>query len=186
MAITVSSITDKVRYLIQDFAKSTKDIFTAGNSSIFTLTEDNPVSITAVYKNSTELSSGQWSFDSSTNKVTISTTVNAGDIIEIDYTYYPTYSTSEITGYINSALIIISSFSYYTWSIENDNIYPEPNTEEQNLIALVASILINPNNKSFSLPNIKVNVPKDLPTTDKINKIISIFKHNSSGIFEVL
>ena len=69
-----------------------------------------------------------------------------------------------------------------TFEIESDDvIYPEPDENEKNLIALIAAILIEPNNKTYRLPDITVQVPNPLSKEDMIRKSISVFKLSSAG-----
>lgn len=185
MSLQLSDVETQVRYLIEDTLQSGNDIFTYENSNVFSLTEDNVTSVTKVYKNSVELDSGSWTYNSDTNKVTVSG-LTVGDVVEIDYSYYVNYSSTEIQSFIQSALIYISSFNYYTWEVRSNYIYPEPSTREQNLIALVTAILIKPDNKTYALPNLRIIAPKDIPTADKISKVIGIFKKDTHGIIEVI
>lgn len=190
MAISVSDIEDSVRALIGDTATNMipGDIFTYDTDNSFTLTESNVISVTSVLKNNVELSSGDWSYDSNTNKVTITAPLTSGDVIEIQYSYYPNYSSTEIRKYIEAALIHISACNYKTFIVSGSNnyIYPTPTIEEKYLIALIASILIKPDNKSYSLPDVRITVPRDVPTIEKIRQTIATFKHNSTGVFDVL
>ena len=61
--------------------------------------------------------------------------------------------------------------------------YPEPLDEQANLIAMIASILINPQNISYRMPDVAVTVPKDLPTIDKVRKVIHTYKKDGPGVF---
>ena len=175
-----------IRYILVDIATTGSDIRTYQNSTVFTLSEPNVNSIIEVLKNDTPLTSGQFSYDSDTNKLTVSASLVSGDIIEIQYNYYPNYSSSEIQGYAQAALVHLSVNNYYTWQIVEGTIYPSPEPNEINLIAFITSVLINPDNKSYSLPDIRITVPKDLPLYQKINKIIAIAKRNTHGSFELL
>lgn len=185
---SLATLETLIRYILNDVEKpmSPGDIFLYENSTVFTLSEPNVNSIIEVLKNDTTLTSGQYSYDSTTNKVTISVSLTSGDIIEIQYKYYPNYSTTEINAYIHSAIVHLSINNYYTWEISNSIVYPDPEPNERNLIALVASTLIYPDNKSYSLPDIRITVPDDLPLHIKIQKIIAIAKHNVHGAFELL
>lgn len=183
MAVTLSSIETLTRYLVGDFSRTQKDVFTHANSSVYTLTEDNPISVTVVLVNDVELASGDWSFSSSTGKVTITASLTSGDTIEIQYTHYSNFSSTEVQSFIHAAIGHISAANYYTWVIKSSTIYPEPSTKDQNLISMVASVLIEPDNKTLRLPDITINTPSDLPTHDKIRKIIAVCKHNTHGIF---
>lgn len=185
---TLSDIETLVRYILSDIEKTQVpgDVFTYSNSAIFTISEANTNSVTEVLKNDVALTSGEYSYDSTTNKVTISASLVAGDTIEIQYKYYSNYSSTEIAGYVHSALVHLSINNFYNWEIVNSTIYPDPELQEKNLIALVTATLINPDNKSYSLPDIKVSVPDDLPLYQKIQRIIGIAKRNSHGTMELL
>ncbi len=185
---TLTTLETLIRYILNDSEKpmSPGDIFVYENSATFTLTEPNVNSIIEVLKNDVALTSGQYSYDSVTNKLTVSASMTSGDIIEIQYKYYPNYSSSEIAGYIHSALVHLSCNNFYTWEVVSGTLYPDPEPNERNLIALVAATLIYPDNKSYSLPDIRINVPADLPLHLKIQKIIGIAKRNSHGAFELL
>lgn len=162
------------------------DIFVYENSSVFTLSEANPIDVTEVIKNSTALTSGQYSFDATTNKVTVTASLSAGDTVEIQYTYYPNYSSTEIQSYIQAAIVHLSVNNFYDFEVENDTIYPEMSKQERNLLALVTATLIEPDNKSYRLPDLSINVPPDLPLNDKISKIIAVAKRNTHGTFDLV
>lgn len=189
----MSDLTDietLVRYQLGDYEKSMipGDIFTYSTSAIFTLTESNVVSVTTVLKNDVELGSGDWSFDSTTKKVTITASLTSGDIIEIQYTYYPNYSSNEVLNRgVRSAIIALSVNNYYSFEIgDDDNIYPAPETNEKNLIAFLSAILLEPNNESYRLPDISISVPRSLPTNDLVRKAIGVFKRNTHGHFDLM
>jgi len=183
MSVTLTTIETLTRYLLDETAKTQVpgDIFTYTSSNIFTLTESNPVAVSDVLVNDT--SSGvSYSFNSSRNKVTITSTLTSGDTIEIQYTYYPNYSSTEIANYIRSSIVHLSVNGYYTFEIgSNSTIYPEPDENEKNLIALITAILIEPNNKTYRLPDITVQVPNSLSKDDIIRKAISVFKLSGGG-----
>jgi len=163
------------------------DINTYDTSSVFSLSETNVISVSEVLKNDVELTSGQWSYSSTTNKVTVSATLAVGDTIEIQYTYYPNYSSGEIQSYIRSALMYLSIANYFTYIVDTDGeIYPELTSKEEDLVAMIASILIAPDNKTYRLPDMTINVPNALPTRDIINKTIAIFKRDTHGVFDIL
>lgn len=181
--MTLSDITTSVRYLINDVAVTVTDYFTYENSSIFTLTESNSIAVTYVYINDSVQSSSSYSFSATTNQVTISSSLTSGDTIKIVYTCYENYSDTEIESYIRNALIQLSVYKYYTFKEVEEEIFPEPTDDEKNIIALITSILINPENKSYDLPDLKIKVPDDVPTNEKIRKTIASFKKDSHGVF---
>ena len=193
MGTTLTDITTSVRYLLGDTSKSMipGDIFTYENSATFTLSESNATAVSNVLVNDT--SSGvDYTYTVATQKVVISSSLTSGDTVEMQYTYYPNYSSTELIDYIRAAVIHLSTNRYYTFTIEEPvgdgsyNIYPEPSSSEQNLIAMVASLLIEPDNKTLRLPDITINAPKDLPLHAKIRKIVMLYKHNTHGVFNIL
>ena len=185
MALTLTTITELVRYIVQDFARTASDIFTYENSSIFTLSEPNIVSVSDVGIN--DVTSGTtYSYSSATNQVTVSG-ASAGDTVEVFYSYYSNYTDTEIEGYIRAALGYISINRYADYQVLNSSVYPTPPEADKNLIAMVASILIEPDNKTYRLPDMSISVPfRSLLTPDRIAKTISIFKRDCHGIFEIL
>jgi len=182
----MTTIITKVRNLIVDNSTTISDIFTYGSSNIFTLTESNPIAITLVYINNV-LTVG-YTYSSITKKVTISASLTVGYTIQIDYTAYLNYSDTEIEGYINSALYYLGIHSYENYEVESgNNIYPTPTSEEEKLIAMIAALLIEPNNKTIHLPDLTISVPNDVPTEKKIAQVISSFKRNGKlGFFGLM
>lgn len=176
-----------IRSLLGDNSVSSSYITTYETSNVFTLDESNVNSIIDVYVN--DISSGiTHSYSSTSNKVTITSSLTAGDTIQIDYTYYPNYSDTELTGYIQAALINIGLNNYYTFKYDSttDAIYPEPSDKERNLIAVVTALIIDKPINALRLPDITINFPSDESLDTKISRAISKFKHNSHGIFDVV
>ena len=189
MSVAIADIRTLVRYILGDFSRTMipGDIFTYTTATIFTLSEPNAISIVKVLHNNAELAdSGTYTYDSDTNKIEIITDLIAGDSIEVQYTYYPNYSITELDNYINSAIIYLSTNNYYNFVIESDAVHPEPTTAETRLIALVTATLIEPPMQSLRLPDLSLNFPRELNKDDKISKIIAIAKKNVHGDFENL
>ncbi len=186
MSATLTTVETLTRYILNDISKTGSDIFTYENSSVFTITESNTTDVLSVFKNDIELESGDWSYNSSNNKVTVSVSCTSGDTIEIQYTYYQNYSSNELQAYTRAAIVQISNNNYKTWIIQNSSIYPDPEENEINLIATVTAILADPPQQSLRLPDITINFPNELNAYDKISKVISILKRNTTGVFNVL
>lgn len=178
----------KIRHLINDNSISTSDIFTYGSSKVFTLSESNVNEVVTIYRN--DVSNAYYTYNSTTKKVTYTGNLTSGDTIQIDYTYYPNYSDTEIQSYIHSALVHLSNHNYEDFTVESgNNIYPTLTPEEENLVALIASILIEPDNKTIRLSDITIGLPfslSNVSTYDKIAKVIASFKKNTHGVFELL
>lgn len=185
----MTSLKNKIRYLLGDISTEGKDIFTYESSNVFTISENNIVTVDTVFLDDVELGDSFWSYDTTKNKVTITQSLTSVNTIEIDYHYYPNYSSSELTGYIQAALVYISLNNYenFIYDYTVDAIYPEPTLREENLIAMITSIIINPNNKSISLPDVKLTLEYTaLSLEEKISSVIATFKKDSHGYFEVL
>lgn len=182
----LSQVRTKVRALIEDIAKSDFETFTYVNSSVFTLSESNIVSIVEVTKNSSALGSGEYSYDSITNKLTIIVSLIKGDIIIVNYTYTK-YSDTELDGFITSALVWISVFSTCSqdFELETNTIEPTPTNREIDLITLITSILIKPDYSIYRLPNLTVRYPRTMPKEERIEKLILRF-NRGLGIIDVL
>lgn len=175
-----------LRNILQDNIQNGVDIFTYTNSSIFTLSEPNTQSVTSVAIN--DVSSGvDYTYNSSTQKVTVNSTLNVDDVVEINHTYYSNYSDSELVGYIKNALAYISINQYTDFVLDTDDdmIYPNPTVAEINLIATVAGIIIDPGNRSYRTPDFSVTVRNTLPVADMISKTIAIFKKSSAGMYSI-
>jgi len=179
----METIRIKIRALVEDFGESSFEVQEYEQSNIFTLAEPHITTITKVLLNGTELSSGEYEYDTTTNKITINlasgTSFTQGDKVEVDYTFNK-YSDSELTKYVIGAIAWISIFSYgeddYEVDIEEDNIIPNPDNKTTDLIAIIASILIKPNYSEYRLPNLTVRYPKTMSKEDRIEKIISRFQ----------
>ena len=182
MINNIASIGLVTRYLVDDLSTNAVDIITYTTTPIFTLTESNPISITDVLVNG-HSSGVTYTTSADKTQVTITSSLTALDIVEIDYTCYKNWSDTEVQGYVQAAIVHVSVNNVCTFKIVNNTMYPEPLDEQVNLIAMIASILINPQNISYRMPDIAVTVPKDLPTIDKIRKIIHMYKKDGPGVF---
>lgn len=191
--MSFSTIRTKVRDCVQEFAQAGKDVFIYDASRVFKLSDLNIQSINSVFKNDVEVSeSGNWSFDEDTNRLTFvpGYSLTSGDVLEVNYTSYPNYSDSEINSYIKAAVTNISVYKYKTFKTitvsSADVLTPEPTEEEENLIALIAGVLIKPGNRTYKLPDMMVQVPiNSLPTEAIIKQIIASFK-KSGGVFSLI
>jgi hypothetical protein len=181
-------IRPKVRALIQDFGSSGFESFVYRNTATFTLAEENINAITKVFLNGTELGTGEYSFDSSTNRITISVTgLSNSDIIQVYYTYYK-YSDNEIKEYVRGALVWITYGAYKEtdYELEEDDVYPTPDNRTIDLIALITAILIKPDYNTYRLPTVTVVYGGRMPKDDKIEKLVSKFYYGIgiSGVIE--
>lgn len=191
----LSTIKTKVRALILDLSKSDIEVFTYTTSSIFTLGESNIIAITKVLKNGSELGSGDYSYDSTTNKITITASLTSGDIVEINYTFYK-YSDNELNEYVRASLVWLSVHAYCSsedYELEDNEIFPTLSNKTEDLVALIGSILIKPDWTSYSLGSVKVvfnnrtAMNARMAKEDRIKRLIQHFKYSSgvNGILEI-
>jgi len=175
MASVITELRDKIRALVEDLEKTDTEVFPYENSGIFILQEENIQEITEATLNGVELNSGDYSFDSATNKLEITVSgLASGDIIEVVYTYYK-YSDTEIDGYIKASLIWLSIFdaTEKDFEIEDGDIFPTPDNQEEDVIAIIASILIKPNYSEYRLPNLTVRYPRKFSKEEKIERLLN-------------
>jgi hypothetical protein len=179
----LSDIKRKVRALVEDFNISASEQFIYTLSSIFRVCSSNISSIELVTVNGSELGSADYSFNTTIGQLTIYSHLVDGDIIDVSFVYNK-YSESEIEGYITSSLVYISTLTNCAdtdFELEETEIYPTPSNKEEDLIALIAGIIINPNYSSYSLPNVRVSYPNEMSKIDRITKTIKGF-YRSSGV----
>jgi len=183
----ITKIKQKIRALIEDWEKSDLETFYYTNSSSWILSEENINSIIKVTKNNTELGSGEYSFNTSTNEINISASLSSGDIIIVKYNYY-SYSDNELDEYIRGALVWLSIFGHeeHDYELEDDtDIYPTPSNEVTDLIALISSILIKPDYTEYRLPNRTVRYNNKATKEEKIEKLIMRF-YSGIGVIDIL
>lgn len=184
----LTSILKKVRALTKDFSKSDSESFVYENSKIFTLIENNIVSIIKVEKNGKTFGSGNWDFDSSTNQLEITGSLVSKDIIEVFYTYYKR-SDTELKEFVRGALPYISIYSIESetdYELENnDEIQPTPPNKTEDLIAIISAILINPEYSEYRLPTVTVRYPRTMDREERISKLINRFRYGI-GVSDVL
>jgi hypothetical protein len=174
----MTTIIEKIRNLIEDNLITTgRDVFdyeSIVSSKIFTLTEANVnTSTIIVKKNGTVWAVGNYSFNSGTCELTIIGTLAAGDSLAVTYSYYAKYSDNEIIGRIKAAISYLSVEKYGTFAIKEDNvIFPTPDEQEENLIAIVASILIKGDVVSYRTPEFTITFERGESKEKKIKQCI--------------
>ena len=185
MLVTLAQITSAVRNIVGDNLVTGEDFFTYTTSGIFTLQEDNVSTVNDVLVNS--ISSGvTYTYSSTTNKVTISSSLTYGDSIEVDYSYYRKWSDSEIQGYIKSAIAQLAIRNFKEFVVNDTTVYPEMSGKEKYLIAQIASIIMKPDNREIKLPDMTIKASwNSNPVAEMIDKVIGIFKKDNSGVFKV-
>ena len=187
----MTTVIEKLRNLISDNLITTgRDCFeyiSITSSKIFTLTESNvSASSIIVLKNGVVWAASNYTYSATTGKVTVTGTLAAGDSLEVDYSYYTKYSDSELQGFIKAAISYLAVEKYNTFAVKSDNIiFPTPSELEENLIAVVASILIKGDVTSYRTPEISITFNKGDSTETKIKKIIRQGK-KAYGVLEYI
>jgi len=171
----MTTIIEKIRGLINDNLANSSDFYTYESRKVFTLTESNvSASTVKLFKNGTEVvSTGNWTYSATTNKITYTAALVAGDLIEITYSAYRKYSDNELTGYIKAAITYLSVYKYKTFTARADVIIPTPTEAQENLIALIASIIIMPAIKSYRTPELTIVFAEGINKEEKIDQSIS-------------
>lgn len=181
----IDRILSLIRSVIDDNSKTITDVFTYTTSAAFTLGETNGVAIVEVLVNDST-SGVVYSYSSTTNKVTITSALASGAIIKIKYTYYANYSDTILKGYVDLSLSYISNYGIEDFRRESgDLFYPIPTKKQENLIALVAGIILKPNYSRYNIANTGVQYPERLSKEEKIREVIMQYKLGAHGIFKV-
>ena len=186
--VTTASIITLIRGLIKDLLNTEgRDFFEYDSDSSFKLSEPRVSSSSiAVYQNGSVLPSSEWSYNSDTNKVTISFTLSgysltAEDTIVISYSYYEKYSDSEITSYIKSNLTRFTQRQYSKrfYMNDSDEIVTDngvnPTRSEGDLIAIITSIDIDPQNIEIRTRDFSVTPTEKKSKSELINDAFGAF-----------
>lgn len=178
----MEKIIEKLRNLIEDDLITTgRDVFTyesITSSKIFTLTEANVSAATIiVQKNGVVWSAANYSYSTTTGKLTVTGTLTAGDSLEVNYSYYAKYSDNELIGRIKSAIFYLAIEKYGVFTVKSDNVvFPTPTESEENLIAVIASILVKGDVVSYRTPELTMTFERGDSKEKKIKKFIRQFK----------
>jgi len=187
----MDTVIEKLRNLIEDNLINTgRDVFTYESimsSKIFTLTEANVLDTSIiVYKNGILWANTNYSYSSTTGKITVTGTLAVGDSLEVSYSYYTKYSDSELIGFIKAAISYLSIEKYGTYAVKSDNIiFPTPDEQQENLLAIVASILLKGDVTQYRTPEFTVTFEKGESKEKKIKKIVRQFK-KSYGVLKYI
>ena len=182
--ITTASIITLIRGSIKDNLKTNgRDAFEYVTDNSFRLSKDYISSATIkVYKGTTLLTvTTQYTYNSDTNKVTITATLVEGDDIIITYSYYEKYSDTEIQGYIKSNLIWFTRRRYgKTFYMNSSNEVvtlngENPTLAEGNIIAAVTSIDIDPRNFRIRTPDFTIEPEETKSKSELINDVFDQF-----------
>jgi len=203
---TVTSLTSIIRSLIKDRIESDgNDVFQYSTDNSFSLSEpfiDDTSFI--VYQNGNVISSSDYSYNADTNQLTIvfitsGSSLTTGDIIRVTYNYYKKYSDTEIRGFLESSLAYFVQHRYKKVFEITDDIQSgssqilaldgtDPTTSELYFIALIASILIDPQNITVDVDgSFKLEANRETSDQEQISKAFAQFKRFVGKVdFELL
>lgn len=174
----MQTVIDKIRDLIGDGYQYTTDVYTYFTSKVFTLSSANIDVLTlVVLKNGVVYSPTNYTYNANTGRVTVTGTLVVNDVLEFDYNAAKKYSDTELKGYIRAALTYLATEKYEVFIAKSDNeIFPTPTEAEENLIALLASILITGTLRSYRTPEITIEFNLKETMEEKIHRVIYMFR----------
>ena len=197
MSNTTNIITS-VRGLIKDTLNPDgRKVYVYSTDDKFLLPESFVSSTTIqVYLNGSLMDTQDWSYSSTTNKVTINpittgVTLTNGDIIEIKFSYYANYSDSELISYIESTLLYFTQKRYkklfYMDSSDVIKTYNgiNPTKEEEYIIALISAINIDPQNIQIRTKECTISAVESASKSEQIDKVFSNWLRNT-GVIEFI
>lgn len=157
-------------------------------SKVFTLLQDNTSALLSTLIDGVVLASGETAtLNVSTNQVTVVATLTAGQELQFKFNYYSNFSDTQIKAAIESALsyIAINDLKDFYYNTSDDEITPFLSKSEEYLVAIIASIILNPNYSVYKTSTIEIRYPGNKSKEDKITDVIKKFKFNPGLIFGV-
>lgn len=181
---TISSVTSIIRGLIQDPLRTNgRMAYTYKTSNVFTLPDPYLSSSTiVVFLGDAELTlNTDYTYDSDNNQITITADLTANDSVVITYSYYRKYSDNEIEGYLASSFAYFVQYKYKKiFEIDDNKIVAiddvNPTFEELYFIAIIASILIDPQNIKISIPDLAIDAKRDKSDQEQIQTAFNNFQ----------
>jgi hypothetical protein len=189
---TPNSLVPKLRNLLQDNTKPRFYTRSFLGSRVFILEDSNiDESTIVIEKNGVEWDSDNYSYNSITGKLTIHEVTgeeltSGVDTLGFYYSCYEKYSDSELESYIKNSIYYLSIFDYETFTLgTGEEISPEPEEVQENLIVIVAAILAKGTIKSYKTPEFTIVFGDNLSIEDKIQKLVDNFSP-AYGTFEYI
>ena len=186
--VTTADIITLIRGLIKDIVNSNgRNAFEYDSDSSFKLSDSRvSASTIKVYQNGTLLPSTEWSYNSDTNKVTITFvtsgySLTAGDDIVITFSFYEKYSDTELTSYIKSNLTRFTQKRYkkrFYMNSSNEIVTDNgenPTRSEGDLIAIITSIDIDPQNIDIKTRDFSLSASENKSKSELMNDVFSQF-----------
>lgn len=186
--VTTADIITLIRGLIKDLLNTSgRNSFEYSTDNSFKLSTVRVSSSTIkVYQNGTLLPASEYSYNSDTNKVTLTMagsgySLTVGDTIIITFSFFDKYTDSEITSYIKSNLTRFTQKRYkkrfYLNSsdvVVTDN-GENPSRSEGDLIAIITAIDIDPQNIEIKTRDFSITSTENKSKSELINDVFSQF-----------
>lgn len=186
---TVSSLTTIIRGLIKDRIRNDgNDIAEYIGDNSFNVSEMFPDSTSfVVYQNGSVVDTQDYTYNADTNQIVIvfvtsGSAFNDDDLIRTTYNYYCKYSDTEIKGFLLSSLSYFVQHRYNKiFDINSDDEIVtingiQPTIEELYFIALIASILIDPQNITVKDGEFRITANRDTSDQEQISNAFRQFK----------
>jgi len=184
----VADLIPVIRGLIKDQQRTDgRDTYEYLGDNRFTLSESFiSASSIIVYKNGAVVDDDNYEYDVASNQVIIDFLISGedleeNDIVLITYSFYKKYSDVEILGYISSSLSYFSQNRYSKiFEINGDDeIIAEnnlnPTLNELYFIALISSILIDPQNIEVRIPEFTLTANRTISDQEQISNAFRQF-----------
>lgn len=180
--VTTANIITLVRTNIDDNLKSNgRDSYRYDQDNSFLLSKDfvSEATIT-VFNNGTELTiTTDWTYNSSTNRVTITSALVKKDDIIIPFSYYEKYSDTELLQFIKASLstFVFKRYEKYFYINADEEIVTldgvNPTVEEANIMAIITGIHIDPNNITIKTRDYTLSPEENLSKSQQIDRVFS-------------
>jgi uncharacterized protein (UPF0333 family) len=189
--VTTASIITIIRGLIKDNLQTDGlQAHEYDNDASFLLEKPYVSSSTIkVYKNGSLLTlTTDYTYNSTTNKVTIVAALIKGDNIVIAYSYYERYSDTEITSFIKCNLVWFTKKRYkkHFYMNASDEVVAldgfNPTEEEGNIIALITAIDIDPKNINIRTKDFSISPVENKSRSEQIDEVFASFLRGFGSI----
>ena len=184
----IQKLQSKIRSLIHDKGTVDNYVEVAGDGRVFTVPQENAYQVNSVLVEGVSIAN-RYTYDVGSQQVSIANGyVDSGDTVVINHNYYK-YSNSELLEYIESVLSFLDTYDYgihFDLSNDDTDIYPNVLPKEQNLIAILVMVLINPDWVTLRLPNVTKSRDKGKQKEDKVREIIAQAKRSKTGVSGVV
>ena len=182
----MESILQKIRALIEDNLKAdgieSWDFDYELKEKLIRLSEANvDEDSIAVKKNGVVWDDDNYSFNADTAEITIAEssgeTLEVGDNLLVSFSYYAKYSETELESYVRAAITTLSTENYSpTFKLTNATLFPTATESQENLIAVVAAILIKPNLRAYRTADLQIQYNEGLSKEKKISRLVMVAK----------